>query len=74
MGATVSLPQGQTRFEAIYHFYNDTINSMIGLRGYGLQLKVERASSVQDFRELRQAYLEDVLQNQGRRNRPHVTR
>ncbi|AIY42544.1 putative proline-rich protein [Collimonas arenae] len=59
------LPPGQTQFEAIYHFYNDTIKSMIGLRGYGLQLKVERASSVQDFRELRQAYLEAVLKSKG---------
>ncbi|MEO6921225.1 MAG: hypothetical protein ABI171_19755 [Collimonas sp.] len=59
------LPAGQTQFEAIYHFYNDTIKSMIGLRGYGLQLKVERASSVQDFRELRQAYLEAVLKAKG---------
>ncbi|AMP15870.1 hypothetical protein [Collimonas pratensis] len=59
------LPPGQTQFEAIYHFYNDTIKSMIGLRGYGLQLRVERASSVQDFRELRQAYLEAVLKAKG---------
>jgi hypothetical protein len=59
------LPAGQTQFEAIYHFYNDTIKSMIGLRGYGLQLRVERASSVQDFRELRQAYLEAVLKAKG---------
>lgn len=59
------LPPGQTQFEAIYHFYNDTIKSMIGLRGYGLQLKVERASSVEDFRELRQAYLEAVLKAKG---------
>uniref|UniRef100_UPI001B8D933B hypothetical protein n=1 Tax=Collimonas silvisoli TaxID=2825884 RepID=UPI001B8D933B len=59
------LPPGQTQFEAIYHFYNDTIKSMIGLRGYGLQLKVERASSVQDFRDLRQAYLEAVLKAKG---------
>lgn len=59
------LAPGQTQFEAIYHFYNDTIKSMIGLRGYGLQLRVERASSVQDFRELRQAYLEAVLKAKG---------
>ncbi|HWW03850.1 hypothetical protein [Collimonas sp.] len=59
------LPPGQTQFEAIYHFYNNTIKSMIGLRGYGLQLKVERASSVQDFRELRQQYLEAVLKAKG---------
>jgi len=65
LSAEQILPAGQTQFEAIYHFYNDTIKSMIGLRGYGLQLKVERASSVQDFRELRQAYLEAVLKAKG---------
>jgi hypothetical protein len=65
MSAEQILPPGQTQFEAIYHFYNDTIKSMIGLRGYGLQLKVERAGSVQDFRELRQVYLEAVLKAKG---------
>lgn len=65
MSAEQVLPPGQTQFEAIYHFYNDTIKSMIGLRGYGLQLKVERAGSVQDFRELRQVYLEAVLKAKG---------
>lgn len=59
------LQPGQTQFEAIYHFYNDTIKSMIGLRGYTLQLKVERASSIQDFRELRQPYLEAVHKAKG---------
>ena len=59
------LPPGQTQFEAIYRFYNDTIKSMIGLRGYGLQLKVERASSIEDFKELRQAYLEAILKHKG---------
>lgn len=65
LSAEQILPPGQTQFEAIYHFYNDTIKSMIGLRGYGLQLKVERASSVQDFRDLRQPYLEAVLKAKG---------
>jgi hypothetical protein len=65
LSAEQVLPPGQTQFEAIYHFYNDTIKSMIGLRGYGLQLKVERASSIQDFRELRQQYLEAVLKAKG---------
>lgn len=59
------LPEGQTQFQAIYHFYNETIKSTIGLRGYGLQLKVERAESLADFRALRQAYLEAVLKAKG---------
>jgi ribosomal protein L12E/L44/L45/RPP1/RPP2 len=59
------LPEGQSQFEAIYHFYTETIRSTIGLRGYGLQLKVEKAASIEDFRELRQAYLEAVLKAKG---------
>ncbi|MBC3915876.1 hypothetical protein H8L32_00130 [Undibacterium sp. CY18W] len=53
------------RFQALYNFFNETIKSAIGLRGYGLQLKVERASSIDDFRELRQAYVEAVQKAKG---------
>lgn len=59
------LPAGESQFQAIYHFYNETIKSTIGLRGYALQLKVERASSIQEFRDLRQPYLEAVLKAKG---------
>ncbi|KAF3999579.1 hypothetical protein HAV38_04100 [Glaciimonas immobilis] len=60
------LPPGQSQFEAIYRFYNETIKSMIGLRGYGLQLKVERAGSIDDFKELRQLYLEAIFKSKGK--------
>jgi hypothetical protein len=60
-----TLPEGQTQFEAIYHFYTETIKSTIGLRGYGLQLKVEKAASIEEFRELRRPYLEAVLKAKG---------
>lgn len=59
------LPEGQTQFEAIYHFYTKTIKSTIGLRGYGLQLKVEKAASIDDFRQLRAPYVEAVLKAKG---------
>ncbi|MFC7517693.1 hypothetical protein ACFQUU_22035 [Herbaspirillum sp. GCM10030257] len=59
------LPEGQSQFEAIYRFYTETIKSTIGLRGYGLQLKVEKSSSIDEFRQLRQPYLEAVLKAQG---------
>ncbi|RJF96328.1 hypothetical protein [Noviherbaspirillum saxi] len=59
------LAEGQSQFEAIYRFYTETIKSTIGLRGYGLQLKVEKASSIDEFRQIRQAYLEGVLKAQG---------
>jgi len=53
------------RFQALYSFYNETIKSAIGLRGYGLQLKVERAANIDDFRALRQAYVEAVQKAKG---------
>ncbi len=59
------LPDGQTQFEAIYHFYTETIKNTLGLRGYGLQLKVEKAGSIEEFRELRRPYLEAVLKAKG---------
>jgi len=59
------LPEGQTQFEAIYRFYNETIKSTIGLRGYALQLKVEKAASIEDFRLLRKPYLEAVEKAKG---------
>ena len=59
------LPEGQNQFQAIYNFYTQTIKSMIGLRGYALQLKVEKAGSIEDFRALRQAYLEALLKAKG---------
>lgn len=59
------IPEGQNQFQAIYHFYTQTIKSMIGLRGYTLQLKVEKAGSIEDFRALRLPYLEAVLKAKG---------
>lgn len=59
------LPPGENQFQAIYHFYNETIKSTIGLRGYALQLKVERAGSIDDFRAIRQPYLDAVLKAKG---------
>jgi hypothetical protein len=62
---TQVLPDGKSQFEALYQFYTSTIKSTIGLRGYGLQLKVEKAASIDDFRQLRRPYLEAVLKAQG---------
>ncbi|MGH8806891.1 MAG: hypothetical protein ACREX0_03290 [Noviherbaspirillum sp.] len=63
--AEAVLPEGQNQFQAIYHFYNETIKSTIGLRGYALQLKVEKAASVEEFRALRKPYLDAVLKVRG---------
>lgn len=64
--ATLNLPTDAEKFQALYNFFNETIKSAIGLRGYGLQLKVEKATSLEDFRELRQAYIEAVLKAKGK--------
>ena len=53
------------QFQSIYDFYNKTIKNTIGLRGFTLQLKVEKASSVAELRELRQAYIEAVQKARG---------
>jgi hypothetical protein len=62
-----SAPADQAgRFRALYDFYNQTIKSTIGLRGFVLQLKVEKAASIDDFRALRLQYLQAVLKAHGR--------
>lgn len=59
------IPTGSSQFQAIYQFYTETIKSTIGLRGYALQLKVEKAGSIAEFRALRAPYLEAVLKAKG---------
>lgn len=59
------IADGSSQFQAIYQFYTETIKSTIGLRGYSLQLKVEKAGSIDDFRALRDPYLEAVLKAKG---------
>ncbi|MBC7453537.1 MAG: hypothetical protein H7335_07490 [Massilia sp.] len=54
------------RFCAVYDFYNQTIKSTIGLRGIGLQLKVEKAAGIDDLRALRLPYLKAVFKAKGR--------
>lgn len=64
---STSLPtQDQVQqFQSLYDFYNKTIKSTMGLRGFTLQLKVEKAATLDDLRELRQPYLEGVLKAKG---------
>jgi len=53
------------RFKSVHRFYNDTIRGNLGLRGFALQLKVERADTLDDLRALRLPYLEAVKKIQG---------
>ena len=70
-GAAAAARRGRRRqppsaIRALYDFYNQTIKSTIGLRGIGLQLKVEKAAGIADFRALRLPYLQAVLKAKGR--------
>lgn len=57
---------GGERFRSLYDFFTQTIKSTIGLRGFSLQLKVEKCSTVDEFRALRLAYLDAVRKARGR--------
>jgi hypothetical protein len=59
------LEEGETQFQAVYKFYTHTIKSTLGLRGFGMQLKVEKCSAINDFRALRVPYVEAVFKAQG---------
>lgn len=60
-------PSDQVRqFQSVYDFYNKTIKSTMGLRGFTLQLKVEKAGSVDELRQLRDPYVEAVQKAKGR--------
>lgn len=63
VGTTVS--ETQTQFQSVYNFFTETIKKTIGLRGFTLQLKVERASTIDDFRALRDQYIAAVLNAHG---------
>ena len=52
-------------FLALQSFFNQTIKSMIGLRGFTLQLKAERAHSLEEFRALREPYLAAIQKAKG---------
>ncbi|MRX10914.1 hypothetical protein GJ697_24130 [Pseudoduganella sp. FT25W] len=51
---------------AVYDFYTKTIRSTIGLRGFTLQLRVEKAATLDELRQLRAPYLEAVQKAKGR--------
>ena len=54
------------RFQALARFFNETIKSTLGFRGFTLQLKVERAANLQEFEDLRNIYIEAVLKAKGK--------
>ncbi len=54
-----------TQLQKLHQFFSATIKSTLGLRGFPLQLKADRAASVDDFIALRAAYLAAILKAAG---------
>jgi hypothetical protein len=63
--ATAVTPARARQFQALCQFFNSTIKRNIGLRGLGLQLKVEHAANVDELRALRQPFLDAVHKAKG---------
>lgn len=53
------------RIGNVKHFFNETIKSVIGLRGFSLQLKVEKAGTIEELHALREAYFQAALKAKG---------
>jgi hypothetical protein len=62
---TAILAEGESLYQALYNFYTTSIKSSLGLRGYALQLKVERCASIDDFKALRQTFLDAMQKSKG---------
>ncbi len=50
---------------ALQKFFTQTIRSVVGLRGFTLQLKAEQAHTLEEFKALRETYLAAVLKAKG---------
>jgi len=46
-------PPGADSYQRLYHFFTDVIGNQLGLRGYVLQIKVEKASTLVELAALR---------------------
>lgn len=65
--AADSAPPSHTNAElqALHQFFSATIKSTLGLRGFALQIKADRAASMDDFKALRETYLAAILKASG---------
>jgi hypothetical protein len=61
LGIAESVLSPEQRVQAIRELYVSSVKSHIGLRGYPLQLKIERARSLEDLHALRAAWLEAIF-------------
>ena len=52
-------------FQRLYHFYTEVIGQHLGLRGYGLQVKVEKAQDLPALLALREPLRAALLKAKG---------
>lgn len=53
------------RLHELHAFFNTTVRETFGLRGFAMQLKVERAITLDDFRALREPFIDAVRKSKG---------
>ena len=58
-------PEQLRQFHALYAFYTSTIRNAAGLRGFALQLRVEKAATLEELLALRAPYLDLVRRARG---------
>ena len=65
LAGTGSSNETAMQLQKLHQFFTATIKSTLGLRGFPLQAKADRASSVEEFTALRDAYLAAILKAAG---------
>jgi hypothetical protein len=68
IGATAQgdAPTGaHQQMRALYAFFNDHIREALGLRGFLMQLQVEKAESIADYHAIREQFLAAVRKSKG---------
>ncbi|MGH8789931.1 MAG: hypothetical protein ACREYA_33270 [Cupriavidus necator] len=64
-GTAAHSPADIAAFEGLYHFYTDVIGQHLGLRGYMLQVKVEKATDLPALLALREPLHAALLKAKG---------
>jgi hypothetical protein len=60
-----SAPTGADSYQRLYHFFTDVIGNHLGLRGYVLQVKVEKAATLVELAALRDTLGAALLKAKG---------
>lgn len=62
---TAAPTSDNSQLQQLHQFFAATIKSTLGLRGFPLQMKAERAATLSDFIALREVYLAAILKAAG---------